>query len=470
MSRSRSFVSFSLVQLPVDDNVAIGGGNHGSAPSAVAARHRGYLLGLLLTVLAANYMDGLALGLMLQDIKTDLHLTDSQLGLLTGFAFALFYSLLGIPIARWADRGDRVTIIAVTAALWSVMVCLCGMAASFAQLVLARVGVGVGEAGCIPPAHSLIADSFARSERPRAVSIFLLGNSVSMIFGYLGAGWVNQVYGWRFTFLLLGLLGLIPAVLTRVGLRDPRKQDRKVKHELNKRETPNKEQIPSIRNVRQTLWRNRTFRNLLYAFSIVYFFSNGIAQWQPAFFIRSYGLKTAELGAWFAIIYGVGGFVGTYIGGVAASRYAANNERAQLRAMAIAYLVYGVLASLVYLSTSVHTAFCLMAGGVVVGATTAGPLFATMQALVPERMRAMSIAIVYLFANLIGLGLGPLATGVLSDLLHRYFGEQSLRYALLSLCPGFAWVAWHLWRASQTAQYDIQAVLAESSGPVIQRV
>src|SRR5580704_16172504 len=167
--------------------------------------YKKYLLGVLLVILAFNSVDGLALGLVLQDIKVDLSLTDSQLGLLSGIAFALFYSVMGIPIARWADRGNRVTIISLTAAVWSVMVALCGMAASFTQLLLIRVGVAIGEAGCIPPAHSLIADYFGRAERPKAVAIYMLAGSLTTLIGYFVAGWLSEFYGWRAMFILLGL-------------------------------------------------------------------------------------------------------------------------------------------------------------------------------------------------------------------------------------------------------------------------
>jgi MFS transporter, Spinster family, sphingosine-1-phosphate transporter len=417
--------------------------------------YRRYLLAVLMVLLAANYMDGLALGLVLQNIKADLVLSDTQLGLLSGIAFALLYAVMGIPIARWADRGNRVTIISLTAVIWSVMVALCGVASSFTQLLLIRVGVGVGEAGCVPPAHSLIADYFTRAERPRAVGTYLLGNSLSMLGGYSLAGWLNELYGWRATFIALGMLGLVPAVLARFVLIEPRCTKRP---HLSARHIVISADQPSFKQVCATLWANATFRHLLYTFSVVYFFSYGIAQWQPAFFIRSYGLKTGELGTWFAVIYGVGGFLGTYLGGDLASRYAANNERLQLQVMATAYCVYGLLCTFVYLAPNVYLAFGAMALAVMAGAVTTGPLFAMIQTLVPQRMRALSIAIVYLFANLIGLGLGPVATGAISDALLPRFGNESLRYALLSLCPGFLWVAWHLWRASKTVGPDLAAV------------
>ena len=187
-----------------------------------ASAYRNYMLGVLLIMLAFNNADGLALGLVLQNIKVDLHLSDTQLGFLSGIAFALFYAVMGIPIARWADRGNRVTILTLTAAVWSVMMALCGMVTSFAQLLLVRIGVAIGETGCMPPAFSLIPDYFTRAERPRAVAIYLLGSNVSFVIGYLLAGWFNQLYGWRATFILLGLPGLVPAALAWFTLSEPR--------------------------------------------------------------------------------------------------------------------------------------------------------------------------------------------------------------------------------------------------------
>src|SRR5688500_12783235 len=182
-------------------------------------RQRNYLLALLTTILAFNYIDRLALGLLLEDIKADLALTDTQLGFLTGIAFALFYAVMGIPIARWADRGNRVTIISLTTALWSVAVALCGAAGSFVQLLVIRAGVAVGEAGCHPPALSLIADYFTRAERPRAVARYMLGWPLALLIGYFAAGWLNEFWGWRATFVILGLPGLVLAALARFTLK-----------------------------------------------------------------------------------------------------------------------------------------------------------------------------------------------------------------------------------------------------------
>ena len=423
--------------------------------------YKKYLIAILLVIQAFNYMDGMVLGLVLQNIKADLHLSDTQLGFLSGIAFALFYSIMGIPIARWADRGNRVTIISLTAAMWSVMVPLCGLATTFVQLVLIRIGVAIGEAGCVPPAHSLIADNFTRAERPRAVAIYLLGGSFSTLIGYFLAGWLNELCGWRLTFVVLGLPGLIPAALARFTIKEPRRRvstamagNTLITANPRKPETSSPRQ-PSLREVCVGLWRNVTFRHLVFCFSVMSFFASGILQWQPAFFIRSYGLKTGELGTWFAAIYGLGGIAGTYWGGELATRYAANNERLQLKTMTLIYCLFGFISSLTYLVHNLYLTFALI-GLCVVGVTAAaGPLFATIQTLVPPRMRAMSIAIIYLFSNLIGLGLGPLAAGALSDAYRPWAAEESLRYALLSLSPGYLWGAWHLWRASRTVTRDI---------------
>lgn len=422
--------------------------------------YKNYLLGLLTTILVFNYVDRLALGVMLQDIKIDLDLTDTELGFLSGIAFALFYSVIGVPIARWADRGNRVTIISLTAALWSVAVAMCGLAGNFMHLLLIRVGVAVGEAGCIPPAFSLIADYFNRAERPRAAAIYGLGGPLSAVVGYFLAGWLNEIYGWRMTFVLLASPGVVLAALAWFTLREPRRASLTLGTAQAASFAPPELVAPlpvqpTLKEVGVILWANLTFRHLLLCLGAMFFFLYGILQWQPTFFIRSYGFTSAEVGIWMAVVVGLAGLIGSYLGGELASRYAANNESLQLRAMAIAIAASGVLSILAYLSPNHYLAFLLM-GLAFAGLTTVnGPLFATIQTLVPERIRAVSFALVYLFANLIGMGLGPLAAGALSDTFRPWAGEESLRYALVVLAPGYFWVAWHAWRASQTVARDL---------------
>jgi MFS family permease len=421
--------------------------------------YKNYLLGVLLVILAFNNVDRQVLGLLMQDIKTDLHLSDTQLGFLSGIAFSLFYSIMGIPIAQWADRGNRVTIISITTALWSAAVALCAVAGNFAQLLLIRVGVAVGEAGCVPPAHSLIADYFTRAERPRATARYMLGVPISIVFGFFVAGWVNELYGWRMTFVLLGLPGLALAPLAWFTIREPRR-DKARRTVVSQTLTPATAMPlqPSLREVCATLWANVSFRHLLFCYSLAAFFGQGIWQWKPAFFMRSFGLETGELGTWFAVIYGVAGLFGMYWGGELAARRAAHNERLQLKAMTITYCCFGIVSTGIYLSPNAYLAFGLMGIATVGASMVTGPMFAMIQTLVPQRMRAVSIAIVFLFANLIGLGLGPLAAGALSDAFRPLVGKESLRYALLILCPGYFWVAWHLWRARRTVAGDLEAL------------
>jgi MFS family permease len=417
-----------------------------------ASRYRKYLLAVLAIILAFNCVDRLALGIVLQDIKLDLHVTDTQLGLLTGIAFAFFYSIMGIPIARWADRGNRVTIIAITTTLWGAALALSGFTVNFVQLLLVRMGVAVGEAGGVPSSLSLISDHFSRAERPRAVSLYLQGVSISIVLGYFAAGWLDQFYGWRVTFIILGLPGILLAALAWASLRDPRFARRGTPASLAA--VPAPEQL-HFKVVCKTLWANITFRHLLFFYAVLYFFNFGIVQWQPAFFVRSYGIKTGELGTWISAINGIGMMIGLYLGGEWASRRAANNERLQLKAMAIAYGTVGFASCLIYFSSNRYLSFAFMAVWSVAGTTTSGPLNAMIQSLVPERMRATAMTMVLLFANLIGAGLGPLLVGTLSDLLRPLAGEESLRYALLALSPGYLWGAWHLLRASRTVTSDV---------------
>lgn len=427
--------------------------------------YRHYLLGVLLVVLASNAVERVALTLVLQDIKAELALSDTQLGLLTGIAFALFYATMGVPIARWADRGNRITIISLTTALWSTSMALCSLVGSFFQLMLVRIGAAVGEAGCMPPAHSLIADHFTRAERPRAVAIYMLGTPLSGLIGYFVAGWLNEIYGWRVMFVLLGLPGLALAALVRYTLREPRLA-KQAKTVANPGPYPRGSVVaqpaqPRLDEVVRVLWTNTSFRHLLFCFSVLSLLGAGVGQWQPTFFIRTYGMQTGELGTWFALIWGLGCGLGLLCGGELASRFAANNERLQLKLMGVAFVGFGVTSALIYVSPNRYWAFGFMAIGIAGASLATAPLFALIQTLVPERMRATSLAMLYLFSNLIGMGLGPLIVGALSDALQPAFGDDSLRYALLAASPAYAWAALHVWIASRSVTTDVRAVQLE---------
>jgi MFS family permease len=251
------------------------------------------------------------------------------------------------------------------------------------------------------------------------------------------------------TFVLLGAPGLLLALLARFTLREPRLTAGALS--VAQEQT----QSPPFKQVLKALARNATFRHLLLFSCIVNFFGLGILQWQPAFFIRSHGVQTAELGVWLTLVYGSAALVGTYLGGVLASRFGRHNERLQLSAMAGAYSTFGALSMGVYLTPSFHLAMGLLAIATLGGSMALGPLYATIQTLVPDRMRAMAVAVLFLFSNLIGIGLGPLAAGMLSDGLRPYLADESLRYALLILSPGYFWGAWHLLRARRSVVADL---------------
>jgi MFS family permease len=420
-------------------------------PSRVSNAYRTYLVILLATVSAFNYVDRLALGIVLESVKADLGLSDTQLGLLGGLAFALFYSLMGVPIARWADRGNRVRIIGLTTALWSGAVALCGAAGSFAQLLLIRVGVAVGEAGCQPPAMSLLADYFSRSERPRANAIYALGGPIGCLIGFFVAGLLNELVGWRLTFAIMGLPGLLLALIVVTTLNEPRQAVR----------TAAPLTVPTRMDVVRVLGASRSFIALVLTLTLLYFFMYGLLQWLPTFFVRSYKLSFSEVGLWFSLCFGFGGIAGLYAGGRYCMRFAANQERKQLRFMAVAILFAGLTSGAIYLTRDHRAGFAFLALHVVALNCANAPLLSTIQTIVPGRMRATAFALIFLFANLVGMGLGPLAVGALSDMLSPSLGAESLRMALLIFAPGYLIAAWQAWSASRTVTAEVDSLAIE---------
>lgn len=450
--------------MPSRDQLERSDGEHRAmlvaAKNILGPRYRSYMLGLLLFIAAHNFIDRIVLGLLLQDIKADLQLSDTQLGLLTGIAFALFYSVLGIPIARYADRGNRIGLIAATTAIWSLAVALCGFAQNFVQMLAARVLVSIGEAGCLPPAHSLIGDHYQRGERARALAIYMLAPSIAMAIGFAGAGWLNTHVGWRMTFVIIGLPGLIFALIAFLTLHEPRQHTG----------TGHPDQIPQppvkpveLGVVLHSLWSNKTYRHLVICLSVSSLFGSGLLVWKPTYFIRSFHLDTAVVGAWFALVYGIGGSLGTYLGGALASKYAPNDEARQLKALSLIYIAYGILQASIFLAPNLYAALLALMLAIFGSALIIAPIFAIIQMVVPDHMRAVAVATTYFFMNLIGMGLGPVIAGGLSDALHAALGPESLRWALIALCPAYLWSSWHAWRGSQTVSADLDARLAEQA-------
>lgn len=433
----------------------------------VSFSYRYYLLAVLAIIYAVNLTDVWAMGMSLQSIKRDLHLSDRELGLVSGIAFFIFYSAFGIPMGRWSDRGNRVTILAATRIIWATFVVLTGKATGFAQLLLVRMGAGVGEAGCLPPAYSLIADYFAREDRPHALGLFFMSAPFATVLGYMGVGWLLEFESWHSVFTLIGLSGVVLAPLAWLTLKDPRsdrKHERATQNEVSRGSSGSASSLapetalPPLSSAFRRLATNVTYRNLAASIVANSIFVVGILQWQPAYFVRSFGLKSGPLGMWLALAYGIPGMLGSIGGGRLASWIAGGNERLQLIGMAVVNCSFAVLMPLVYLSHSYIVAFGLLSLVNLAFALEYGPVMSAMQLAVPSRLRGMSVMLPFFFANLIGGGLGPLAVGLLSDYLRPTFGEESLRYALLSMSPWFFWGGWHLWRASRSVAQDIEAM------------
>jgi MFS family permease len=410
--------------------------------------YKNYLLALLVLTGVVATFERFVFSLVLEPIKQELSLSDSQLGLMTGMAFFAFYAVAGIPIARWADRGNRVNIIALATGLLGAMVSLCGMAGSFFQLLLVRAGVAVGEAGIVPAAQSLLSDYFDRAERPRALALFITFYSISMIVGYLLGGALVEALGWRMTFVVMGVPGIVVALLVKLTLKEPRLS-------YPKTEVPH---TPSLVKTFNIMWRQRTYRQILIGFCVAYFFNAGVTQWLATFYIRSYGISPGQLGAWLALAFGGVGTLGIFAGGYYASRFAVHQEKRQMRVLAVMGACAGPIAIAMYLAPSQGLSLVCLSIYAILTMFSNGPIFAAIQSLMPQQMRSISVAIAFLFANLIGYGLGPLALGALSDVLSPMLGKESLRYALVAFAPGTLWVSYYYWKASNTIEADIRSV------------
>ncbi|CUS46359.1 MAG: MFS transporter [Pseudomonadota bacterium] len=411
---------------------------------ALAIRRRRLTLALLTFVYFFSYMDRQILAILLELIRKDLLLTDTQLGILSGFAFAVFYAGLGIPVARLADRTSRKKIIVLSLALWSAMTAICGLATSFLQLLFARIGVGVGEAGSSPPSHSMIADLYAPHERASAMAIYSLGVVLGAAFGTIIGGTIGHFYGWRHAMFVVGLPGLLLAVIVwffviepRRGLSDGRSQAEQ-----------EREAMPSLGAGFASIWHDRAARHLVIAVTLTSLIGYGHAQWGPSFIQRSLGVPLltiswviAPIGAIFATVSGV-------VGGMLADRLAKKRGlHWQSWMVAILKTIALPFSLIFYFLDEPNIAVGAYFFALLFASSYLGPTFALLQGLAPMRLRALWAAITLLVINLIGLGLGPTLVGQISDLLRPRFGEDSLRWAMFVFAVATPWAIFHYWRA-----------------------
>ena len=409
------------------------------------ARH--YALGILVVVYTFNFIDRQILSILLEPVKNDLGLSDTAMGMLTGFAFAMFYATLGIPIARFADRTNRRNLIAAALGIWSIFTALSGLAQNFWHLLIARIGVGVGEAGCSPPAHSMIADYYPAEQRATALGIYSLGIPFGIMFGLFAGGWINEFFGWRAAFFVVGLPGVILALVVRYTLAEPPRG-------MAEGRVDSGEQ-PSINETLVYLWQKKSFRHMSFAAALTAFVGYGFVTWAPAFLIRSFGMGTGEIGTWFGLILGVAGGIGIALGGYLADKFGARDPKWYLWTTAIALLLVTPFNALVYMATESTIALLAMIVPVLLGNFYQATTFSQTQGISELRMRAVAAGILLFIINFIGLGFGPQMVGLVSDLLVDSYGTESLRYALLICSLINVWAAFHYFVAGRHLKDDL---------------
>ncbi len=410
--------------------------------------YRYYALGLLTVVYIFNFIDRQIVVILQESIKEDLGLMDWQLGLLSGFAFAVFYVTMGVPIARIADKGVRRNVIAFSLALWSGMTALCGTVSHFWQLLLARIGVGVGEAGCSPPAHSIISDMFPLSQRATALSVYNMGINFGVFIGFLAGGWINQYLGWRYAFVAVGIPGILFAVFVRLTLKEPIRGMSEVK--------VNNVEAPPLMDVFKLLWDRMSFRHMAMAAGLHAFVSYGVGGWMAPFLQRVHGLESGETANWLAPVAALPAALGAFLGGYLCDKYGTQDRRMYIWIPAGAILLALPFQLGVYFLPSHQSAMLVYAIPVLLNACYLGPMLAMTHGLVSLRMRAVASSVLFLVLNFIGLGLGPLFTGILSDVFGASMGSgEGLRWSLVVVTLTNVWAAVHYFMGAKTLRSDL---------------
>jgi predicted MFS family arabinose efflux permease len=411
-----------------------------------------YALAMFVLVYVINFIDRQIFSILIEPIRAEIALSDTQLGFLGGIAFALFYTFAGIPIARWADVGVRKNIVTLAILIWSAMTMLTGTAKSFVSLLVARIGVGIGEAGCSPPIHSLISDYFPEERRATALSIYALGIPIGGAVGTLAGGWIGEYFGWRTAFYVVGLPGIVVAAIFYLTIKEPTRGATEIK-------PVSADGVPLMTTLK-FMWSLRSFRHLSFAGALHAFVGYGVALFLPSFFIRIHGFGLAETSTYLFLI-GLTGMIGTFFGGYLGDRFANRDKRWYMGIPGIATLATAPFALVFYTTENPILALFLAVPGAILGPMYLGPTFGMTQSLVTPAMRATASPILLFILNLIGLGLGPVFAGYLSDELRPSYGEESIRYSLLILAvAGNLWSALHYYLASRTLRDDLQAKAA----------
>lgn len=384
-----------------------------------------FVLAMLTTVYTFSFIDRQILVILAEPIKADLGLSDTQLGLLTGLAFAALYITLGLPIARLADKGNRKNIVAISLAIWSFMTAISGSATNFLQLFLARVGVGIGEAGGSPPSHSIISDYFPPKKRATALAIYSTGIYIGILLGFVIGGFIAKYYGWRIALYSIGIPGILLAIVLYFTVKEP------VKGQSDSLGASDK--IPKLMDVFKTLFRSKTFIFAALGTGFLAFGSYGTGNFMPSFLQRVHGMDIATAGYLLGLVFGVGGGLGIILGGYLADRFGAKDMRWYLWIPMITGFTSLIPLAFALFAVTIKLVIGMIFLSVLLLGFYLAPVIAVTHSLVNARMRAFASSVLFLILNFIGLGLGPLVIGYVSDLLIPDYGDLSLRWAFCTV-------------------------------------
>jgi predicted MFS family arabinose efflux permease len=376
-----------------------------------------YVLAVLFLVSVFNFVDRQLVSVLLQPIKEEFQVSDAWMGALTGFAFMLVHSVVGIPLARWADRGDRRLILTLGVAVWSVLTAASGFARHFSVLLFARMGVGIGEAAGTPTAHSIISDYFPPQRRATALAVYAMGVYVGIMFGYIAAGWLGEHFGWRLTFVIVGMPGLLIALLLYFTVREPARSTTVESHPLGE--------------VARYLFGKRAYVMLLAAASFHAAAAYCIAHWAPTFLLRVHGMSLSEVGISLGLATGLAGAAGSMAGGLLADRMGRVNRAWYAWTTAIA--AFGSLPFAIgFLSSeSAFVALVFYAPMTFLTGMYIGPLYAMNQGLARPRMRATAVAVHLFVVSILGGGMGPWVVGLMNDAFQAEYGDAGIRQSLI---------------------------------------
>jgi predicted MFS family arabinose efflux permease len=392
-------------------------------------RYTRWALILLMLVYTSNFIDRTILATLGQPIKVDLKISDASLGLLQGFAFAVFYTVLGLPIARVAEHRNRVNVLSVCLVIWSAMTALCGVAQSFVQLLIFRFGVGVGEAGCSPPAHSLIADYFPSAKRSSALAVYAFGIPLGTMIGAVSGGWIAEHLSWRTAFFVVGAPGLILAVIAKLVLREPPRGHSEVGGSAEGA-------TPSMIAVAKRLFGAPSFRHMTAGITLISFAGYGVGGFSQPYFIREFHLGLATVGLVFGVIGGVSTGLGTLLGGFVTDWAARHDRRWYALVPGIGFLIATPFYIAAYTAPSWRLAALALVLPGLFSYTYLGPTFGVMHNLVEPRMRATATALLFFVLNFIALGGGPFFTGLMSDVFAQHAFTAGHLGTFLQVCPG----------------------------------